>query len=489
MRRDGRLEVGAVSSTDEAGEPTRRDSVEGRGGRVMEPLEGKMTEPLNSGDISTRLQRVAELSRAHPERVFTTLAHVIDLEWLREAYRLTRKDAAAGVDGQSAAAYGEKLEENLQSLLDRLHTGMYKAPPVRRVYIPKADGRTMRPLGVPTFEDKVLQRAVAMVLEAIYEQDFLACSYGFRPGRSAHQALQALWEGTMSMNVGWVLDVDIQKFFDELDHKQLKSFLDRRVKDGVIRRVVHKWLHAGVMEAGELHFPEAGTPQGGVISPLLANVYLHEVLDVWFQREIQPRLQGRSLLVRYADDSVMVFEREDDARRVLDVLPKRFGRFGLRRHPEKTRLVRFERPDDRLDRTGPPPARPETFDFLGFTHHWGRSRSGRWVVKRQTARSRLSRALKKVKAFCQMNRHLPVADQHARLSSMLRGHYGYYGITGNGASLGHFHHAVRGLWRKWLDRRSQRARMSWDRYYRLLVRYPLPPARVVHSVYRLSASP
>ena len=448
-----------------------------------------MTETLSSGVVSTRLQRVAELSRAHPERVFTTLAHVIDLEWLREAYRLTRKDAAAGVDGQSATAYGEKLEENLQSLLDRLHTGMYKAPPVRRVYIPKADGKTMRPLGVPTIEDKVLQRAVAMVLEAIYEQDFLACSYGFRPGRSAHQALQALWEGTMSMNVGWVLDVDIQKFFDELDHKQLKSFLDRRVKDGVIRRVVHKWLHAGVMEAGELHFPEAGTPQGGVISPLLANVYLHEVLDVWFQREIQPRLGGRSLLVRYADDFVAVFEREEDARRVLDVLPKRFGRFGLRLHPEKTRLVRFERPDSDDGHAGPLSARPDTFDFLGFTHYWGRSRSGRPVVRRKTARSRLSRALKRVKVVCRTQRHLPLPVQHARLSHMLRGHYGYYGITGNGESLMRFHFAVRRLWRRWLDRRSQRARLDWDRYARLLARYPLPPVRVVQSVYRPSARP
>ena len=266
---------------------------------------------------------------------------------LREAYRRTRQDAAVGVDGQTAAAYAANLEGNLRALLDCLHEGTYRAPPVRRVYIPKGDGRTTRPIGIPTFEDKVLQRAVAMVLEPVYEADFLDCSYGFRPGRSAHQAVATLRQEVMAMNGGWVVEVDIRSFFDDLDHGHLRSFLDRRVRDGVIRRVLHKWLKAGVLEQGTVHHPDTGTPQGGVISPLLANVYLHEVLDVWFEREVKPRLQGRGVLVRYADDFVLVFQQERDARRVLEVLPKRFGRFGLQLHPDKTRLVWLGQPSSR----------------------------------------------------------------------------------------------------------------------------------------------
>ena len=285
--------------------------------------------------ISTRLQRVAELARQAPEMVLTTLAHHIDVAFLREAYRLTRKDAAPGVDGQTAAEYAANLEANLQSLLSRLKTGTYRAPSVRRVHIPKGNGKT-RPIGIPTVEDKVLQRAVVMVLNAVYEQDFLNCSYGFRPGRTALQAVQELWEGLMKMHGGWVLEADIQSFFDTLDHSHLQSFLDQRVCDGVLRRVIGKWLHAGVLEAGETTYFESGTPQGGVVSPLLANIYLHEVLDKWFEHEIKPRLEGRAFLIRYADDFVIVFSSETDARRVLTVLPKRFGKYGLTLHPEKT---------------------------------------------------------------------------------------------------------------------------------------------------------
>lgn len=252
--------------------------------------------------VSTRLQRIAELAREDPERAFLSLAHHIDVELLREAYRRTRKSGAPGVDGRTAAQYAEDLEENLQSLLNRFRSGSYKAPPVRRAHIPKGDGQQTRPIGIPTFEDKILQRAVAMVLEAVYEQDFLDSSYGFRPNRSAHQALADLWLRLTEMGGGWVVEVDIQSFYDSLDHSQLRSFLDRRVRDGVLRRSIDKWLRAGVLEEGELSHPQAGTPQGGVISPLLSNLYLHEVLDQWFEREVQPRLQGRSWLIRYADD-------------------------------------------------------------------------------------------------------------------------------------------------------------------------------------------
>jgi group II intron reverse transcriptase/maturase len=329
-----------------------------------------------------------------------------------------------------------------------------------------------------------------MVLEAVYEADFLACSYGFRPVRSAHQALQAIWEGTMAMRGScWVVEVDIQSFFDNLDQPTLRSILDQRVRDGVIRRIIHKWLKAGVLEEGVLRRPEAGTPQGGVISPLLANIYLHEVLDVWFEREIKPRLAGRGLLVRYADDLVLLFEQERDTRRVMEVLPKRLGKFGLQMHPDKTRLVRFTRPQQRPEGGQQAFSGPESFDFLGFTHYWGTSWKGRWVVKRRTAKSRFTRSAKGVRMWCRRYRHLPLAMQHDALCQKLRGHFGYYGLTGNWEALARFQWVVRRTWYKWLCRRSQRGRMTWDDYQRLLGRYPLPLPRVVHSVYRPSAKP
>jgi group II intron reverse transcriptase/maturase len=411
--------------------------------------------------------------------VLTTLSHHIDVEFLAEAYRRTRKDGAVGVDGVTAEAYSANLQENLQALLERFKSGTYRAPPVRRVHIPKGDGHKTRPIGIPAFEDKLLQRAVTMVLEAVYEQDFLDCSYGFRPERSAHQALEALWQGLTKMGGGWVLDVDIKAYFDTIVPGHLRSFLDQRVRDGVIRRAIGKWLNAGVMEAGQVRHPNLGTPQGGVISPLLANIYLHEALDKWFTQEVQPRLMGQAFLVRYADDFVIVFEHEHDARRTLEVLPKRLDRFGLTMHPEKTRLVDFRRP--------PPPTRGgprrETFDLLGFTHFWGQSRKGRWTVRRKTATSRFKRVLKRCSDWCRRNRHEPVEQQHKKLSQSLKGHDAYYGITGNGPALGNLRHRVQRIWRNWLDRRSGKARMTWERFNRLLEKYPLPPGRVVHSVY------
>jgi group II intron reverse transcriptase/maturase len=414
----------------------------------------------------------------------TTLAHHIDVEFLREAYRRTRKDGAPGVDRQTAVEYAAELESNLRSLLDRFKSGAYRAPPVKRVHIPKGDGSKTRPIGIPTFEDKVLQRAVSMVLEAVYEQEFHDCSYGFRPGRSAHQALQALWEALTKMRGGWVLELDIQGFFDSLDHGHLRGFLDQRVRDGVLRRTIDKWLKAGVMEDGAISFPDSGSPQGGVISPLLANVYLHEVLDDWFEKQVRPRLAGRAVLIRYADDAVIVFSPEQDARRVMDVLPKRFGKYGLTLHPEKTRLVPFHRPS--MPGGGKRGGRPGTFDLLGFTHFWARSYRGRLVIRRQTARSRLHRALLQVALWCRANRHHPVVEQQRSLNLKLRGHYGYYGITGNLPALKRFKRGVQGVWRKWLNRRSQRARMTWERFNSLLQRNQLSPPRVVQSVYRVA---
>ncbi len=437
-----------------------------------------MKETSSSTSISTKLVRIAELAKQAPEMAFTTLAHHIDIDWLREAYKRTRKDGATGIDGQTATEYAAHLEDNLRSLLDRAKSGMYRAPPVRRVHIAKGDGSQTRPIGIPTFEDKILQRAVAMVLEAVYEQDFLDCSYGFRPGRSAHQALEALQNETVRMAGGWILEVDIRKFFDSLDHAYLREILHRRVRDGVLLRLIGKWLNAGVMESGALSYPEAGTPQGGVISPLLANVYLHEVLDVWFERDVKPRLQGRAFLVRYADDFVIVFSCEDDARRVMDVLPKRFGKYGLTLHPQKTRLVEFRRPDRRPPDVGDGAGRPGTFDLLGFTHYWASSRKGKWVVKQRTASDRFRRALKRVTAWCKLHRHQPVRQQWQTLVQKLRGHFGYYGITGNSEALQRFRWRVERAWHKWLGRRSGRARMPWVRMVTLLGRYPLPLPRI-----------
>jgi group II intron reverse transcriptase/maturase len=406
----------------------------------------------------------------------TTLAHHIDVDWLREAYRRTRKDGARGIDGQSAKQYAERLEDNLQSLLDRAKSGTYRAPPVRRVHIPKGDGSQTRPIGIPTFEDKVLQRAVAMVLEAVYEEEFHDFSYGFRPGRSAHQACEAIQNALVKMAGGWVVEVDIKKFFDTLDHEQLRQILSRRVRDGVILRLIGKWLTAGVMEGFTLSHPEAGTPQGGVISPILANIYLHEVIDEWFVRDVQPRLPGRSTLVSYADDFVIVCARKEDAESVLDVLPRRFGKYGLTLHPDKTRLVPFQRPD----RDDGGDDGPGTFDLLGFTHHWGLSRKGKWVVKKRTAKDRFSRTLRRIAEWCRKHRHDDVKEQHHVLAQKLNGHYAYFGVTSNYAALARLAHEVKAIWRKWLSRRSQRSLVDWPTMHRLLERYPLPPPRIVH---------
>jgi group II intron reverse transcriptase/maturase len=426
--------------------------------------------------VSTRLERIAKLAKDKPGVALTTLAHHIDREWLREAYRRTRKDGAKGVDGQSAEQYAERLEDNLGSLLDRAKSGTYRAPPVRRAYVPKGDGSEQRPIGIPTFEDKVLQRAVAMVLEAVYEKEFHDFSYGFRPGRSAHQACEAFQIGVVRRAGGWILEVDIKKFFDTLDHGYLQEILRRRIRDGVILRLIGKWLNAGVQEGTELSHPEAGTPQGGVISPLLANICLHEVIDEWFVRDVQPRLSGPSLLVRYADDLVMLFVHKKDAERVLDVLPKRFGKYGLKLHPDKTRLLPFHRPDCEVGSNDG----PGSFDFLGFTHHWGLSRNGNWVVRRRTAKDRFRRTLRRIAEWCRLHRHDDLETQHRALSRKLRGHYAYFGVTSNYAALSRLREEVRNIWRKWLSRRSQRAAQSWTAMLSLLKRFSLPPPRIVH---------
>lgn len=441
-----------------------------------------MTEAQNFENVFTKRRRIALIAADNPQMAFTSLNHYLDLEWLRYAFYQTRKNGAPGVDGQTWHDYELNLEENLQSLLNRAKSGSYRAPPVRRVHIPKGGSTTeTRPIGIPTLEDKVLQRAVMMILEAIYDWQFYDCSFGFRRGRSAHNALDSLWQQSMGTGIQWILEVDIRKFFDTMDHRHLREFLRQRVRDGVLLRLIGKWLKAGVMEEGLVSYPDAGSPQGGVISPILANAYLHYVLDDWFHTVVLPRLKGKAFLIRYADDFVIGFTDERDARRLTEVIPKRFGKYGLAIHPDKSRLVRFGRPQQRYV---PRADRPGTYEFLGFTHYWGLSLKGNWVIKRKTASNRLTRAVANVSRWCRRNRHRPIQEQHEKLCVKLRGHYGYYGITGNSQQLSCFRTIVAEVWYKWLCRRKRKPYPNWAWFERLLRRYPLPPAIPVHSVCR-----
>ncbi len=432
-----------------------------------------MAGPSTPTTIRTKQARIANLAKQLGEKPLRSISYHMDLDWLREAYRRTRKKGAVGVDGQTADDYAENLEENLQSLLDRAKSGSYRAPPVRRVHIPKGDGSKTRPIGIPTFEDKILQRAVKMLLEPIYEGEFYDFSYGFRPNRSAHDALKVLDRGLHGMHGGWVLDVDLSSFFDTLNHGKLRELLRQRVVDGVVVRLIGKWLRAGVLEGGVVTHPETGSPQGGVISPLLANIYLHVVLDAWWNEEILAQLQGNAFLVRYADDFVICFSKRKEAERVLAALRERVEAFGLALHPEKTKLIQFWRP--RQDGKG---KKPGTFEFLGFSHYWGRSRKGKHTLMRKTASGRFSRALKALNVWMRRARHVPIAKQAMTLRSKLRGHFNFYGIRGNSRSINHFAYEARRLWRKWLGRRSQRAFLSWKKFNRILRKYPLPSARL-----------
>jgi len=442
-----------------------------------------MNDTQRSENVCTKQRRIAEIARQRPQERLTALNHYLDVEWLTEAYHRVRKDSAPGVDGQTVADYGQHLESNLSSLLHRAKSGTYVAPPVKRVQIPKEGGET-RPIGMPTTEDKVLGRAVVMLLEPIYEEAFYDFSYGFRPGRGAHQALAAFWQQGTRLGVRWVLEVDIRKYFDSVNRKRLLALVGTRIGDGVVLRLLSKWLHAGVMEAGQLHYDPAGTPQGSVVSPLLSNIYLHEVFDRWLAEVVRGRMAGGVLAVRYADDLVVGFTHRSDAERVYRVIFQRFEKYGLKLHPEKTRLVPFARPET----TGPEgtgPDEPGTFDFLGFTHYWGKSRKGYWVIKRQTAAKRLRRTLRAISDWCRVNRHRGMFDQFRELVRKLEGHYAYYGITGNGLSLNRTRTEAVKLWHKWLRRRSREARaMTWERMNQLLQEtFVFPGARVVHSIY------
>jgi group II intron reverse transcriptase/maturase len=425
----------------------------------------------------TFLERVGERAKEDSEERFNNLLSHIKVPLLKEAYQRLRKHAAPGVDGVTWSEYGENLDARLLDLQDRVHRGSYHPQPVRRVHIPKGDGRT-RPLGVPALEDKIVQQAARMLLEPIYERAFLGFSYGFRPGRSPHQALDAL-AVAISRKVDWVLDADIRSFFDTIDHGWMQKFIEHKIADRRMVRLLMKWLHAGVMEDGELRDVEEGTPQGGIISPLLANIYLHHALDLWVQQWRRKHARGEVYIVRYADDFVMGFQREQDARAMRSALADRLATFGLELHPDKTRVIRFgrfARRDCGLDGR----SRPETFDFLGFTHIVAESPEGKTRLMRRTSRKKRSAKLAALRAQMRARRHEPPRDQYAWLSSVLRGHYGYYGVPTNFAALASVRNQVRAYWHEQLQRRSQRARWSRPKRKQFDERYPLPSPRIVH---------
>ncbi len=456
---------------------TAAEVVEGR-----HPAEGNTdstTRPgLSAGQgVSSGLDRVREVARKDKDAKFTALLHHVDLDRLWAAYVAIRPKAAPGVDGVTWEAYGQNLRANLEDLLARVHSGAYRASPSRRVFIPKPDGR-QRPLGIATLEDKILQRAVVEVLNAIYETDFCGFSYGFRPGRSPHDALDALAAGITTKKVNWVLDADISDFFSKLDHAWLKKFLEHRIADRRVLRLIQKWLNAGVIEDGEWSKTLEGTPQGASASPLLANVYLHYVFDRWVRQWRRRHAQGDMVVTRFADDFVVGFQHLGDAKRFLAELRKRFAKFNLELHPDKTRLIEFGRfaAQDRKERGL---GKPETFDFLGFTHICGKTKDGRFWLRRITITKRMRAKLKELKVELRRRRHQSIPEQGCWLASVVRGHLAYYAVPGNIDAVSAFRDQVRRHWRQALRRRSQRSRLTWERFGRIDSKW-LPPARIVH---------
>jgi RNA-directed DNA polymerase len=431
-------------------------------------------------DAPSALERVRQAARKNKKLRFTALLHhIYNLETIRAAYLSLKKEASPGVDGETWRHYGEQLETNLQDLSEKLKRGAYRAKPVRRVYIPKADGR-QRPLGVTALEDKIVQRAAVSVLNAIYETDFLGFSYGFRPGRSQHRALDALYTGLLTRKVSWVLDLDIRSYFDKISHEWLVKFIEHRIADRRVVRLIRKWLNAGVLEGGKRIRVEEGTPQGGSASPLLANVYLHYVFDLWVQAWRQKQAHGDVIVVRFADDVVVGFQGRSDAMHFWAELTERMRKFGLELHPEKTRLLEFG-PFAVTTRKQRGEGRPETFNFLGFTHICGKKRSnGRFTVLRQTIRKRLQLKLNEVKADLRRRMHQPIPEVGQWLRSVVDGHNRYYGVPMNEPALHLFRIQVGRLWQRTLSRRSQNGRLPWDRMHRLIARW-LPPVRIYHS--------
>ena len=442
-----------------------------------------MVPSTDGKTMSPKLLRVMERAQKYPAAQFNSLAHLLDEDALARAFHRIRRDAAVGVDGITKAEYGKDLDANIRDLHSRLKSMKYRHQSVRRAHIPKTSNQT-RPIGISCVEDKIVQGALRKVLEAIYEQDFMSCSYGFRPKRSAHGALKAVNGMMFREGMEWILEADIQSFFDSLDRAKLKRMLRIRVADGSLMRLVGKCLKAGVLDGEDFSTPEEGTVQGSIISPLMGNVYLHYSLDRWFEQMVMPRLRGRARLIRYCDDFVIGFTCKEDAELVLSWLTQRLAAFGLTLHPEKTRLIAMGRPSKGHLRQG----NARTFDFLDFTMFWRRTRGGRWSFAMQTRKASFRKALRSIYEWCCRHRHLPRKEQHAALSRRLHGHYNYFGISGNFDALTQFLHRVRFFWLKWMRRRSQRGRrLTWKRFSNYLQAFPLPKPRI--KVHIWSRSP
>jgi group II intron reverse transcriptase/maturase len=428
--------------------------------------------------MSTQIDRISKLAKEDAKRQFYSIGHMITPESLYAAFRGLRKKASAGVDGVTYEEYERDVARNIQTLHERLKNGKYQAQPLRRVYIPKENGK-QRPISIPALEDKIVQKGMVEILHAIYEQDFLDCSYGFRPGRGQHQALDEVGRVICTRPTGWVLEIDVTAYFDSIVREQLMEMIEKRVRDRSVLRLIRKWIQVGVIEEGRLLVSETGTGQGQTISPLLANIYLHYVLDEWFENEVKPRLRGAAHEIRFADDAVLCFQYKEDAERVMEVLPKRFTKYGLTIHPEKTRLLEFGRyAEEKAKRQGKKPA---TFDFLGYTHVCARSRRGKFTVHVRTMKKRFRRGLTAIAEWCQENRHMPVEEQQKTLNAKLRGHYQYYGRPTNYQSLWRFFREVRHIWQKGLSRRTRGNGMTWEKYAAILRKHPLLLPRIQHS--------
>lgn len=478
-------EVLRPHSTDEGGEPqgsragAATVSTGGKGetaGRIDEVKPERDTEPGKSGQSSRR--RLTELAREDRTRKFSSIAHLLTVEALYEAFTRLRKDAGEGVDAVTYRDYEKQAEQNIQILWEKLKGGKYRAQPLRRVYIPKEDGRK-RPISIPALEDKIVQKATVQLLNAIYEEDFLPCSYGGRPGKHPHLALDELDRTIFRQSITHVLELDIVAYFDAIVRKHLLEMIERRIVDRSILKLIGKWINVGVIDEGRLLVTETGVGQGQVISPLLANIYLHYVLDTWFEEEVKPRLKGKAFIVRYVDDAVICFQNEQDAQKVKEVLGKRFAKYGLALHPDKTRLVEFGRAA--LEKAEKEGRQPGTFDFLGFTHVCARSQRGKFTVTVRTMKKRLRRSIKAIAQWCKKNRHELVAEQCTALNAKLRGHYQYYGRASNYHNLMRFYRMVSRLWMKWLNRRTRGTTLFWDKYNHLLQCYPLVLPRITHA--------
>jgi RNA-directed DNA polymerase len=428
--------------------------------------------------MSTNLDRIAELAREDPKRQFFSIAHLITPEALEAAFRSLRKAASAGVDGVTYEEYEANAGRNIRQLHQRLTDGTYQAQPLRRIYIPKEDGK-QRPISIPALEDKIVQKAAVEILNAIYEQDFLDCSYGFRPGRSPHQALDELRADICTRPTEWILEIDIKAYFDSIVREQLMEMIGKRISDGSVLRLIRKWIQVGFIDDGRLLVSETGTGQGQTISPLLANVYLHHVLDEWFEQVVKPRLRGEAHEIRFADDAIICFQYREDAEKVMDVLPKRFAKYGLTLHPEKTRLLEFGR--CALGKAKRQGRKPDIFAFLGFTHICAQSRKGTFTVHVRTMSKRLRRGLNEIAQWCQAHRHEPVDQQQKTLNAKLRGHTQYYGRPTNYRGILKFYRGVQHIWRRWLSRRTRGGPISWEKYNAILRRHPLLSPRIMHA--------